>query len=730
MTIPTTVYMKKHFGFTGFKPGQEEIIASIMQRRDTLAVLPTGGGKSLCYQLPALMLPGLTLVISPLIALMKDQVDALNIQGIAASFINSSLGLGEMRRRIWTAAQGGYRLLYVAPERLASEELAGLLQEVELSLVAVDEAHCISQWGHDFRPSYRFIGTWAESLAQRPPIAAFTATATRQVRGDIRQGLGLQDPRVFINSFDRPNLHFSVAKSGNRLLFIKNYLQKHPNRAGIIYAGTRKEVEQLHDELASEGLKVAKYHAGMNNADRSAAQEDFLYDRVQAIVATNAFGLGIDKSNAFFVIHHNMPRHIEAYYQEAGRAGRDGEKADCILLFHAADIQLQKHLIEESLLSEKRKRIEYSKLQRMIDYCHTSACLRGFILEYFGEEPAADSCSNCCNCTEYELQDVTIEAQKVFSCIYRMKQQYGSALVAAVLGGSKQKRVLNLGFDRLSTYGIMSDWSLAKIVDFIHQLAAEGYLFVSGGRYPILKLTRKALPVLRSEERLLVRMMPKETDERPDESVFQVLRLLRRSIAQAEQLPPYVVFSDATLREMACYLPQDEAALLNITGVGEVKLEKYGGLFLAKIRELVQEQISAAGTGRSAGEVTQPARPSPPPEDDDSRTSGSPKTPSYLLTWQLYQGGQRLPAIASQRQLSITTIQGHLIEAARQGYQINWDHFIKSDQEEQIIEIARRLGADRLKPIKEALPDSIDYFMIRVALFKHGLEPMPKSLDP
>lgn len=725
--MPVEHYMKKYFGFTAFKPGQEEIIASIRHNCDTLAILPTGGGKSLCYQLPALMLPGLTLVISPLIALMKDQVDALNIQGIAASFINSSLSGSEVRYRSWLAAQGRYRLLYMAPERLQSEELNELLQKISLSLVAVDEAHCISQWGHDFRPSYRNIGAWVATLRQRPLMAAFTATATPQVREDIIHGLGLQQPRVFTNSFDRPNLHFSVVKTGDRKRFIKRYLQEHPAQAGIIYAATRKEVEQLHHELHRQGFKVAKYHAGMNSEDRSAAQDDFIYDRVQAIVATNAFGLGIDKSNAAFVIHHNMPRHLEAYYQEAGRAGRDGERADCILLFQAADIQVQKHLIEQSILSERRKEIEYVKLQRMTDYCHTSACLRAYILEYFGETPIAASCPNCSNCTDYEIQDVTIEAQKVFSCIYRMKQQYGSSLVAAVLNGSKQKRVLKLGFDRLSTYGIMSDWNSARTVEFIHQLVAEEYLAVSGGQYPVLKLTPKAIPVLRSQEKLLVRMPPQETAVSPDNSIFEALRLLRHSIAQAEQVPPYVVFSDATLREMAQYLPQDRDAMLEITGVGEIKLEKYGRLFLDKIREFVEDQPTPAPS------ATPPAEPEPPRERHSvtkTRSAKAPreeKTPTYLLSWQLYQQGQDVASIAKQRQRSIATIQGHLIEAVRQGYEVNWDEFINRRQEQQIVAAARKLGTDKLKPLKEILPEEIDYFMIKIALFKNELEPSQKD---
>ena len=572
--------MKKHFGFTDFKPGQGPVVASIMDKRDTVAVLPTGGGKSLCYQLPALMLPGLTLVISPLIALMKDQVDALNLQGIPASFINSSLSGSEVNHRLFLAKQGMFRLLYIAPERLESELFNQMLTDLPLSLVAIDEAHCISQWGHDFRPSYMQIGTWIASLSERPILAAFTATATARVRQDIISGLGLYEPQVFVNSFDRPNLRFAVEKSGDRSRYISQFLKEHPGQAGIIYAATRKEVDTLHEQLTKKGFEVARYHAGMNGSERSQAQDDFIYDRSQVIVATNAFGLGIDKSNVRFIIHHNMPRHLEAYYQEAGRAGRDGEPSDCILLYHAGDIQVQKYLIEQTDLTPERKAVEYEKLSSMIKYCHTSGCLRSYILDYFNEAMPGGDCDNCSNCIEGELQDVTIEAQKVFSCIYRMRQQYGSSLVASVLAGSRQKRVIQLGLDRLSTYGIMSDWKHAQLVEFINRLIAEGYLSSSGGRYPVVMLTSRTRPILRGEEKLWLKMLPIPAPQPANDDVFAALRELRMTIARQEKVPPYVVFTDATLQEMARRLPHNMSEMLDISGVGEVKLERYGQRFL------------------------------------------------------------------------------------------------------------------------------------------------------
>ena len=572
--------MKKHFGFTHFKPGQGPVVASIMDKHDTVAVLPTGGGKSLCYQLPALMLPGLTLVISPLIALMKDQVDALNLQGIPASFINSSLSGSEVNHRLFLAKQGMFRLLYIAPERLESELFNQMLTDLPLSLVAIDEAHCISQWGHDFRPSYMQIGTWIASLSERPILAAFTATATARVRQDIINGLGLYEPQVFVNSFDRPNLRFAVEKSGDRSRYISQFLKEHPGQAGIIYAATRKEVDTLHEQLTKKGFEVARYHAGMNGSERSQAQDYIINDLSQVNVATNAFGLGIDKSNVRFIIHHNMPRHLEAYYQEAGRAGRDGEPSDCILLYHAGDIQVQKYLIEQTDLTPERKAVEYEKLSSMIKYCHTSGCLRSYILDYFNEAMPGGDCDNCSNCIEGELQDVTIEAQKVFSCIYRMRQQYGSSLVASVLAGSRQKRVIQLGLDRLSTYGIMSDWKHAHLVEFINRLIAEGYLSSSGGRYPVVMLTSRTRPILRGEEKLWLKMLPIPAPQPANDDVFAALRELRMTIARQEKVPPYVVFTDATLQEMARRLPHNMSEMLDISGVGEVKLERYGQRFL------------------------------------------------------------------------------------------------------------------------------------------------------
>jgi len=581
--------LKKYYGYSTFKPGQEDIISSILAGHDILGIMPTGGGKSVCYQLPALLMPGLSLVISPLISLMKDQVDALNELGITAACINSGMGAGHIRSCLVEAHQGNYKLLYVAPERLASESFTNLLRNLPISLIAIDEAHCVSQWGHDFRPSYLDVSPWIEQLPQRPVVAAFTATATLPVRADIIKLLNLVNPDVYVTGFKRENLHLSAIKGVDKNKFITRYVESHPEQSGIIYAATRKEVDSLYELLKSKGFAAGRYHAGMDKDERHRNQEDFLYDEIRVMAATNAFGLGIDKSNVRYVIHHNMPRHIEAYYQEAGRAGRDGEHADCILLYAPGDVQTQKYLIENSELSEERKTGEYKKLQNMIDYCHSSRCLQQYILNYFGEIDAADHCGNCANCgQEFEITDVTVEAQKIFSCILRMNEQYGMTLVASVLKGSKNKRILELGFDKLSTYGIMSDMTLQDIVDLMHMLEAEEYMVNSGGPYPVMRLTPKSWPVLKSKSKVLVRMPKTPEPVLPESDIFDLLRARRKEIAVREGVPPYVIFHDSTLREMSSRMPRDQEEMLSISGVGENKWKKYGRQFLEVIRSYIK----------------------------------------------------------------------------------------------------------------------------------------------
>ncbi|MFC4619328.1 DNA helicase RecQ [Camelliibacillus cellulosilyticus] len=584
--------LKEHYGYETFRPGQARMIESILSGCDTLGIMPTGGGKSICYQIPALIFDGVTLVISPLISLMKDQVDTLINNGISATFINSSIDQDEVENRVRRVAQGEYKLLYIAPERLESARFRNLIRSLSIGLVAVDEAHCISAWGHDFRPSYRAIAPMLRELSGQPVISAFTATATKEVTADISRLLNMKNPRVFVTGFDRENLSFMVVRGENKRDFIERYIETNRNQSGIIYAATRKEVDGLHQFLRSKGIAAGKYHAGMSEAERAEFQDKFLYDDVRVMVATNAFGMGIDKSNVRYVIHYNMPKTMEAYYQEAGRAGRDGEPGECVLLFNPQDIQTQKFLLEQSELTPERKAFEYKKLQTMVDYCHTTRCLRQFILQYFGEE-APETCENCGNCQDDREQiDRTVDAQKVFSCVRRMHERFGITLVAKVLKGSKSQKVLQFGFDKLTTYGIMQAYTEKEIADFIQVLVAEGYLRLTEGQYPTIRLTTRAVNVLKGQETVSQKEQRKTKKIVADDALFERLRSLRKELAEQEKVPPYIIFPDSALREMSAMMPQDKASMLAVKGVGQAKWDKYGEAFLQAIKAYAETKTA------------------------------------------------------------------------------------------------------------------------------------------
>lgn len=498
--------LQKFYGYEDFRPGQKKVVESLLNKNDTVAIMPTGAGKSICFQIPALLFEGVTLVISPLISLMKDQVDSLRQLGIAAVYINSSVSKAQLYKDLQDISAGFYKIIYIAPERLTSEYLPDSFKNLNISMVAVDEAHCLSQWGHDFRPSYRNILNFTNSLRIKPIISAFTATATPEVKTDIINLLGLKQPNVFVTGFDRPNLYFSVLRGEVKDKFVIDYVKKHQDEAGIIYVGTRKDVDALQVLLEIKGIKAGRYHAGMTDEERNQMQEDFLYDNLSVMVATNAFGMGIDKPNVRYVIHYNMPKNMEAYYQEAGRAGRDGLSGNCILLYSPQDTQLQKFLISKSTESEIRQQLEYKRLQSMVDYCHTPQCLRAFILHYFGEFDVEEHCDNCSNCKlEGELIDITIDAQKVLSCVYRMHERFGVKMIAEVLKGSKSAKIKQFNFERLSTYGLMKERKLKDISDLILRLSAMQYLDITESQYPVVTLNELSWQVLRGQKKGLAK---------------------------------------------------------------------------------------------------------------------------------------------------------------------------------------------------------------------------------
>lgn len=712
--------LQNYYGYPTFRSGQKQIVDSILSRNNTLGIMPTGGGKSICYQIPALMLPGITIVISPLISLMKDQVDGLNQVGIAATYISSFLSPQEIDQRVKDMKKGIYKLLYMAPERLESQQFRMLLNVLPIDLITIDEAHCISEWGHDFRPSYRAMAKMLQQLAKKPIIAALTATATEEVRKDIAELLSISAEHVYTTPLQRSNLSFSVRFEDDKRTFIRTYLEKHSQQTGIIYCATRKEVDGLHQYLTRLGFNTAPYHAGLPDEERDLAQEKFSYDQIQTIIATNAFGMGIDKSNVRFVLHYNLPKNLESYYQEAGRAGRDGDESECILLYSPQDVRIQKFLIENSELTMERRQHDLYKLQRIQDYCFTETCLQNRIVQYFGD-PSTDPCQKCSCCRQLitdELVDITLEAQKIFSCIKRMQERYGLSTVAKVLKGSRNKKLLEWRLDRIPTYGIMRDRTEKEIYLLCQMLTAEGYLDIqlSNQSLPIAKLSPKAMTVLRGEQTVSQRR--KASKDQPKQiiqtdSLFESLRILRKKLSEQERLPPYIIFPDSTLKEMCKHLPQTQSTMLSITGVGERKYQKYGPEFLAVIKDHIEKNNIEMAL----------------PQDEETPVKND-KTPSHLISYQLHQQGKTNDEIAQERSMNKATIEEHLLRCGLDELPLDWGMLIPASYEAIILKKIEELGTQKLRPLKESLPEAVDYIAIKATIVKHKLLTNTPSSQP
>ena len=593
--------LETYFGYTSFRPAQEAPIASLLRNEDVIGIMPTGAGKSICFQIPALCKAGLTIVFSPLISLMKDQVDGLLVQNIPAALINSTLTQAEFNRTMYEVRSGKIKLLYIAPERLGSNFFCNVLRALPIAQVIVDEAHCISEWGHDFRPSYRLIGEWLNSLPKRPIVGAFTATATKYVENDIKKLLGLDKANVYVTGFDRPNLSFSVIRTPKRMDYVVYYVRQHVNENGIIYCATRKDVDRVYENLTRAGIKVGHYHGGLSDEVRREMQNAYADDKLQVMVATNAFGMGIDKSNVRYVLHYQMPRNMESYYQEAGRAGRDGAPAECILLYSGQDVQVHKYLIEQSIETPERQEVELRKLQSMIDYCFCSNCLRKYMLNYFGESTIWTGCDNCSSCKgSGDKVNVTKEAKAIFRAIMGTDECYGASMITSIVRGERTDRIMRAGHDALPVFGLLSNVDEKSIKGLIQQFVASGYLRSSSGKYPVLSLTAGAEEVLGGHKEVEeIRQhvsVPSRTSRSTSTTsrgksspgsggLFEHLRQHRKRLAEEAGLRPYLIFPDTVLIDLANLRPTTLGEFGNVKGVGEAKLKKYGLSFLQAIAE-------------------------------------------------------------------------------------------------------------------------------------------------
>jgi len=738
--------LKKIYGYDEFRPGQSNIIHSLMQGRDTLAILPTGGGKSICYQIPAMLLAGTTLVISPLISLMKDQVDALQRLGVAAAYLNSSLSAEQYRTTLRQAFNGEFKLLYIAPERFDAPMFQQLTEHLHIPLIAIDEAHCVSQWGHDFRPSYRHLAIAISKLDNRPVVAAFTATATVEVAEDIISSLNLHEPSTFVTGFARPNLSLSVVTGVDKLSFLVKFLKERAQQSGIIYGATRKECEAVHERILQLGYQAELYHGGLSDNARAEAQERFRFDQSKIIVATNAFGMGIDKPNVRYVLHWQIPSDLESYYQEAGRAGRDGEESECVLLFEASDLHIHRYLIEQGLGDEARKAVQSAKLHTMMSYCRTDQCLQQYIVDYFGEH-AVQPCGKCSSCLDTsEVVDRTQDALMAISCVVRMRGRFGVTMVAKVLKGSSDKRLLASGLNKLSTYGLMKQYPEKEITDWLNWLVAEQYLQLSEGQYPVVTLAERARHVIEGKEQVNQRrrssikqvMSNTSQDASP---IFAALKEWRKEQAAAERIPPFMICSDATLRLIAEAQPSSLEELMEVKGIGQAKALKYG-------QDMI-ERVQRFASGKDAVKPAKPAVAVSNHDADeeqavqanrytdqhkglvevsglDTETASSSsldddKQPSHLLSYHSFLAGIPIDDISAERGLKRQTVEKHILRAIEDGEHIEWSSIFDDEVEALVLQAVAEVDASLLRNVKEALPEYITYFQIQAVLLKSVL---------